>query len=62
MIKIEHDIEENTLSEYGIRDIENERVQWEWACLLDDIYYNSGKLVNSHYRPDPEFTDHGSHV
>ena len=27
--------------------------QWGWSYILDDIFYNSGKVVNSKYRPDP---------
>lgn len=46
-------IEENVLSEYGIRDQEKDNEQWEWSYLLDDLYYNSGKVVISQYRPDP---------
>mgnify|MGYP001232662683 CR=1 FL=1 len=51
---IEMDMEENTLSEYGIRDLNAEKKMWEWSYVLDDIFYKSGKMVNSRYRPDPE--------
>lgn len=49
---IEMEMEENTLSEYGIRDLSKDQEQWEWSIILDDIYYNSGNIVNSQYRPD----------
>ena len=51
---IEMEMEENTLSEYGIRDLDAEKKMWEWSYVLDDIFYKSGKVVNSRYRPDPE--------
>ena len=50
---IEMEMEENTLSEYGIRDLSKDQEQWEWSFILDDTYYNSGNIVNSQYRPDP---------
>jgi hypothetical protein len=28
--------------------------KWVWSYILDDIFYKSGKIVNSRYRPDQE--------
>ena len=50
---IEMEMEENALSEYGMFDLSKDQEQWEWSFILDDIYYNSGNIVNSQYRPDP---------
>ena len=50
---IEMEMEENALSEYGMLDLSKDQEQWEWSFILDDIYYNSGNIVNSQYRPDP---------
>ena len=54
---IEMEMEENTLSEYGMLDLSKNQEQWEWYFILDDIYYNSGNIVNSQYRPDPRWPD-----
>ena len=50
--EISMEMDENTLTEYGIRDLEKDQEQCEWSYVLDDIFYNSGKIVNSQYRPD----------
>ena len=32
------------------RTEEIDKKEFEWGCILDDIYVNSRKLVNSYYR------------
>ena len=52
---IEMDMEERWWqSQYGSRYLNAEKKMWEWSYVLDDIFYNSGKVVNSRHRPDPE--------
>ena len=29
--------------------------QLEWSYILDDIFINSNKVVDSKYRPDPDY-------
>ena len=41
-------------SEYGRPYLNAEKKMWEWSYVLDDIFYKSGKMVNSRHRPDPE--------
>ena len=41
-------------SEYGRSYLNAEKKMWEWSYVLDDIFYKSGKVVNSRHRPDPE--------
>ena len=33
--------------------IKLDKLCWEWSYLLDDLYYNSERTINSQYRPDP---------
>ena len=32
-----------------------DKIQWEWSYILDDIFINSNKVVDSKYRPDPDY-------
>lgn len=51
---IEMDMEERWwLSEYGSCYLNAEKKLWEWSYILDDIFYNSNRIVNSKYRLDP---------
>ena len=52
---IEMDMEERWWqSEYGSCYLNAEKKLWGWSYILDDIFYNSNRIVNSKYRPDPE--------
>ena len=44
---IEMEMEETTLSEYGIRDLDEEKKMWEWTYVLTDIDDQPGKEGNS---------------
>ena len=51
---IEMNMEDMWQSEYESPYLTAEKKMWEWSYVLDDIFYKSGKVVNSRYRPDPE--------
>jgi len=44
-------MKDHNLSDNAIIDPYKDEIQWEWSFILDDVYYNSGSIVDSKYRP-----------